>query len=360
MTGRNTPAEVLVSAAELAARCGGEVVGSPEVSLGGVAPLESAEPDKLAFLSNPKYLSQVHDTGAGAVVLSRADLDKLGADSDGRTWIVSANPYAFFARAAQLFAKAREARPGLAASAHVAPDAVVPDSCEIGPFVSIGAGAVLGERVRLLGHVHIGEGAAVGDDSVIHPHVSLYHGCVIGKRCIVHSGTVIGSDGFGFAPDFGPKGGEWVKIPQTGRAVVGDDVEIGANCSIDRGAMADTVIEPGCKLDNQIQIAHNVRVGAFTVIAGCAAIAGSTTVGKFCMIGGSANLAGHLTVADKTIISGGTSVTKSIAKPGQYTSVFPIMPHGDWEKNAALVRQLGSLRERLRKLENLFKSNSST
>jgi UDP-3-O-[3-hydroxymyristoyl] glucosamine N-acyltransferase len=191
----------------------------------------------------------------------------------------------------------------------------------------------------------------IGDDTLVYPQVSIYHGSTIGARCIIHSGAVIGADGFGFAPDFGADGGSWLKIPQTGTVMIGEAVEIGANTTIDRGAMADTVIEQGCKLDNQIQIAHNVHIGAFTVIAGRAAIAGSTKIGRYCIIGGAANLAGHLTIADKVTISGGTSITKSIQQAGQFTSVFPFMPHHEWEKNAAVIRQLHKMRMRVRQLE---------
>ncbi|MNL05286.1 UDP-3-O-(3-hydroxymyristoyl)glucosamine N-acyltransferase [compost metagenome] len=237
---------------------------------------------------------------------------------------------------------------------------MVPASCFIGPNVVIEAGARLGERVRVLANAFIGAGAEIGDDTLIYANVSVYHRCVVGVRNILHSGVVVGADGFGFAPDIGPAGVEYVKIPQVGRAVLGNDVEVGANTAIDRGAMADTVIEDGCKLDNQVQIAHNVRVGAHTVIAGCAAVAGSTRIGRFCVIGGSANFAGHLNIADRTTVSGGTSITKSITKPGgHYTSVFPFTTHGEWERNAAIVRGLSKLRERVVTLERRLRGQSA-
>lgn len=343
-----------IALAELARKLDAKLIGRSDVLVGGVAPLDCANPEQLAFLSNPHYLQQAIQSSAGAIIIGPNDLNKLG-DHQQRNWLVSPNPYACFARAAQLFFSIEQNKhkriPGRASTAVISPEAHIPTSCYIGPFVSIGAGVTLGERVVLEGHTHIAENTIIGDDTLIYPHVSIYRGAQIGAQCIIHSGAVIGSDGFGFAPDFGAQGGSWLKIPQTGNVIIGDEVEIGANTTIDRGAMANTIIEQGCKLDNQIQIAHNVQIGAFTVIAGAAAIAGSTKIGRYCMIGGAANIAGHLTIADKVIISGGTSITKSIHEAGQFTSVFPFMPHHDWEKNAAVIRQLNKLRLRLRQLE---------
>jgi UDP-3-O-[3-hydroxymyristoyl] glucosamine N-acyltransferase len=189
--------------------------------------------------------------------------------------------------------------------------------------------------------------------------VTLYHGCSLGQRNIIHSGTVIGSDGFGFAPDL--TAGEWVKVPQVGRVIIGDDVEIGSNTSIDRGAMADTIIENGCKIDNLVQIAHNVHIGALTVIAGNTAVAGSTTIGKMCMIGGSTSFSGHLKIADQTTISGGTTIIRSIEKSGQhFTSIFPMLPHSDWEKNAAILRGLDKMRQKMKDLEKQIKLLTDT
>ena len=231
--------------------------------------------------------------------------------------------------------------------------AVIPASCHIGPFVQIGPGARLGERTVLLGQISIGEGATLGDDCLIYPNVTIYHDCAVGDRCIIHSGAVIGADGFGFAPDFSSQGGQWLKIPQTGGVRIGQDVEVGACTTIDRGAMANTTIGDGCKIDNQVQIAHNVEIGVHTVIAGCAAIAGSTTIGNYCVIGGNANFAGHLQIADRTTVSGGTPVIRSITEPGTHiTGVFPSMPHSAWERNAAILRGLDKIRERIRSLES--------
>jgi len=225
----------------------------------------------------------------------------------------------------------------------------------VGPFCHIARGSKIGDRVVLDSNIAIGRDVSIGDDVHLYPNVSIYDGCIIGDRSIIHSGAVIGSDGFGFAPDLAV--GEWVKVPQVGIVELGCDVEIGSNTSIDRGAMNNTVIEDGCKIDNLVQIAHNVRIGTLTVIAGCAAIAGSTSIGKMCIIGGSANIAGHLNIADRTTISGGTNVIKSIVNSGQqFTSVYPMLPHADWEKNAAILRGLDKMRHKIRDLERQIKS----
>lgn len=341
---------------DIVARFGGELIGAGTVTVDGLAPLDRAAACQLAFLSNPLYLAQVSDSKAGAVILSRADFDKLPGH-EGRSWIIASNPYAYFARVAQMFAAAAEPAvvPGVHPSAVVDPSAVIPATASIGPNTVIEAGVRLGERVRIVGNAFIGRGSTLGDDVLLYPNATLYHGTVIGARCIIHAGAVIGSDGFGFAPDFTAAGGEWVKIPQVGRAVIEDDVEIGASTSIDRGAMADTVIERGCKIDNQVQIGHNVRVGAYTVIAGCAGIAGSSTIGRHCMIGGAVGVAGHVTIGDRVIVTAKSGVSKSIPGPGIFTSAFPAMPNADWNKNAAIMRNLDKMRDRLRGLEATVK-----
>lgn len=345
------------SAIELAEQFQASLVGDGFRMLRGLAPLEVAQSEQISFLSNPLYRQQAIASNAGALILNQADLSYLqdhGTNSANRVYFVSKNPYATFARMAQWFAKQSTPQylPGVSQMAVVHPSAEVPSSCHIGPFVQIGPGVRLGERVAILGQVSLGENSVIGDDTLIYPNVSVYHASMIGERCIIHSGAVIGADGFGFAPDFSAQVGEWVKIPQTGAVHIGHDVEIGACTTIDRGAMANTLIGNGCKIDNQVQIAHNVSVGAHTVIAGCAAIAGSTSIGSFCVIGGNANFAGHLTIADRTTISGGTAVIRSITEPGTHlTGVFPSMPHSLWEKNAAILRGLDKIRQRIRNLE---------
>jgi UDP-3-O-[3-hydroxymyristoyl] glucosamine N-acyltransferase len=346
------------TAIELAEQFQVSLVGDGSLVLHGLAPLERAQANQIAFLSNPLYRQQASDSAAGALILSQSDLNFLQANpranATQRTYFVSKNPYASFARMAQHFAKASAPvyAPGIHVSAVIDSSVSIPASCHIGPFVQIGSGVRLGERVTLLGNISIAINCNIASDTMIYPNVSLYSETSIGERCIIHSGAVIGADGFGFAPDFSASGGEWVKIPQTGAVVIGNDVEIGASTTIDRGAMSDTVIGSGTKIDNQVQIAHNVMIGNCCVIAGCAAISGSTKIGNFCIIGGAANFAGHLTIADRTTVSGNTSIIRSITQPGQhYTGVYPSMLHSAWEKNAAILRGLDKIRQRLRLLD---------
>ena len=346
------------TAIELAEQFQVSLVGDGSHALQGLAPLERAQPSQISFLSNPLYRQQASDSSAGGLIVNQADLDFLeanpGGNSAGRVYFVSKNPYATFARMAQHFAKfsAPVYAPGIHPSAVIDSSVAIPASCHIGPFVQIGPGVKLGERVVLLGNTSIARNSNIGSDTLIYPNVSVYSETAIGERCIIHSGAVIGADGFGFAPDFSATGAEWVKIPQTGAVVIGNDVEIGASTTIDRGAMSNTIIGNGTKIDNQVQIAHNVVVGNCCVIAGCAAISGSTKIGNFCIIGGAANFAGHLTIADRTTVSGNTSIIRSITEPGQhYTGVYPSMLHGAWEKNAAILRGLDKIRQRLRLLD---------
>ena len=319
---------------EIVRQLGGEVAGDATVAVGGVATLDEAGPGEITFLANPRYRRRLAATRAGAVILGPRDRDATGIPR-----IVSDNPYAYYARTVALFHPPKTAVAGVHPSAAVDASAVVAASAEIGPFAVIAAGARVGERARIGAGSVVGEGASVGDDSLLYPHVTIYHGCVVGARCILHSGAVIGADGFGMAPD----AGRWVKIPQVGRAVLGDDVEVGANTTIDRGALGDTIIEEGVKIDNQVQVAHNCRIGAHSVIAGCTGISGSTTIGRHCVIGGGAGLVGHITIADGVTVSGMTFVTKSITEPGVYSSGLPMMAHADWLKNTAHLRRLNEI-----------------
>ena len=354
------------TAIELAEQFQVSLVGDGSLALQGLAPLERAQSSQISFLSNPLYRQQASDSSAGGLIVSKSDLDFLqanpGAYSAQRVYFVSKNPYASFARMAQHFAKVSAPiyTPGVHPSAVIDPSVIIPASCHIGPFVQIDSGVKLGERVALLGNISVARNSNIASDTLIYPNVSIYSETQIGERCIIHSGAVIGADGFGFAPDFSATGGEWVKIPQTGAVVIGNDVEIGASTTIDRGAMTDTVIGSGTKIDNQVQIAHNVTVGNCCVIAGCAAISGSTKIGNFCIVGGAANFAGHLTIADSTTVSGNTSIIRSITQPGQhYTGVYPSMLHSAWEKNAAILRGLDKIRQRLRLLDKSKQSEST-
>ncbi|WP_018992028.1 UDP-3-O-(3-hydroxymyristoyl)glucosamine N-acyltransferase [Aromatoleum toluclasticum] len=326
---------------ELVARLGGELVGDPATVVGRVATLDQAGEGDLAFLANPKYQSRLRDCRASAVIVAPA----ARALSD-RPLIVTNDPYAYFARVAQLFNPPEVFVPGVHPTASVA--SPIPSSVSVGPGASVEADVMLGEGVVIGPGCRVARGASIGARTRLHANVSIYAGCVLGAGCIVHSGAVIGSDGFGFARE---RDGSWIKIPQVGRVVVGDDVEIGANTTIDRGALDDTVIGKGVKLDNQIQIGHNVRVGDYTAIAGCVGVAGSTTIGARCMIGGQAGIIGHLSIADDVVVSAGTLVTKSIMKPGVYTANLPVQGHADWVKNFAHLRHLDALVDRIRALE---------
>ena len=334
------------SLAELAGRFGGTVLGDAAVRISQVAPLETAGPGELSFLTNRKYQKLLSTTRAAAVLVSEDS-----ADAARLPRIICTNPYASYARIAALINPEVRPAAGIHAKAVVDAQASVAVSASVGPGAVIEKGAQIGEGVVLGANCFVGQGARIGADSRLHPNVTIYHDCVIGERVILHSGVVIGADGFGMAMDEG----RWLKIPQIGRVVIGNDVEVGASTTIDRGALDDTVIEEGVKLDNQIQIGHNCHIGAHTAIAGCTGIAGSTRIGKHCMLGGNAMISGHLTIADRVVISGGTLVAKSITAPGTYTAVFPMQPHAEWLKNAALVRHLHELMERVRSLEGEVK-----
>jgi UDP-3-O-[3-hydroxymyristoyl] glucosamine N-acyltransferase len=326
--------------AEIVARLGGEALGDAGTPLTGVATLDSAGPGQLAFLSNPKYRARAASSRAGAVIVGPGDRD---ATSGPR--IVADNPYAYYARAVALFNPVRAVTPGVHPTAVVDAGARVAAGAEVGPYAIIAAGCVVGEGALIGAHCSLGEGVAIGAGTRLNPHVTIYAGCSIGSRCILHSGVVIGADGFGMARE----GGSWIKIPQVGGVRVADDVEIGANTTIDRGALDDTVIEEGVKLDNQIQVAHNCVIGAHTVVAGCTGISGSVTIGRDCLIGGGVGIVGHLSICDGVTVSGFTLVTKSITRPGTYTSAMPFMPHSEWLRNAAHLRHLDDIARRVPK-----------
>ncbi|MFG6462797.1 UDP-3-O-(3-hydroxymyristoyl)glucosamine N-acyltransferase [Roseateles sp. DXS20W] len=331
---------------DLIAALGGDLLGGSDIRIARIAPLDEADAHSISFLANPRYQSQLTTTAAACVIVSPAMAEAAAARGAA---IVTPDPYLYFARLTQWWAaRTRPAvQAGVHASAVVSPDAMLGEGVEVGPLAVIEAGAVIGAGARIGAHCVIERNARVGEGTRLAPRVVLGHGCRIGARGIVHSGVVIGADGFGFAPS---KQG-FVKIEQLGHVVIGDDVEIGANTCVDRGALADTVIEDGVKLDNLIQIAHNVRIGRNTAMAGCGAIAGSTTIGANCTIGGAANIIGHLTIVDGVHITACTLVTRDIAQPGAYSGAYPFEENSSWQKNAATLRQLHTLRERVRALE---------
>ncbi len=337
--------------ADIAARFGGRVLGDADTMVNQIATLDSAQAGHLTFLASGKYRAQLAATRAGAVIVGEAD---AGVTQLPR--IVCDNPYAYFAKVSALLNPPPQVLPGIHSSAMIGEGAQIDPTAHIGPHVVVGAGAKIGAHCVIMAGCSIGAGTVIGEGARFYPQVVVYHGCVLGNKLIVHSGVVIGADGFGFAPEEG----RWLKIPQIGRVVIGDDVEIGANTTIDRGALGDTVIEDGVKLDNQIQVAHNVRIGAYTAIAGCVGIAGSTTIGHHCRIGGSAGILGHLQIADHVEISSFTLIGKSIHEPGSYTGIFPFSSNEEWRKNAVQLRHLNDLAKRIKQLEQEVAALNST
>lgn len=334
---------------QIVAQLGGRLIGDGSVEILQVGALSSAGRGQISFLTNPKYRAQLKTTHASAVIVS----EKNAGDTEIPR-IVHANPYAYYARVTALL------NPPPTRAQRVHETAVVlsplPVSVTVDAHVVVGRGVCLGENVVLYPGCVIGDDVSIGADTVIYPNVVIYPRCVIGARTIIHAGAVIGSDGFGFAQE----GERWVKIPQIGRVVIGDDVEIGANTSIDRGALDNTVIGNDVKLDNQIQIAHNVRIGDHSAMAGCVGVAGSTIFGKRCTVGGAGMISGHLEIGDDVHVSGGTLVGKNLKQPGQYTAVFPLEPHIDWLQNAAHLKRLAKLAARVEELEKKLEDMSKT
>ncbi len=321
----------------------------------GIQTLEKAGPRQIAFLTNPKYRDQLVTTSAGLVMVRLKDFESILEFIRGsqrpdvlQFWCL-ADPYLMYAKVQQWWVErsAFKPNPGIHPTAVVGEGARIATSAYIGPQAVIGDHTSIGENCQIEAGVVLGRHVSIGNSTLLHANVTVYDECEIGARCILHSGAVIGADGFGFANDKGT----WVKIPQVGRVIVADDVEIGANTTVDRGALDDTLIGVGVKLDNQIMVAHNVQVGDHTAMAGCVGIAGSTRIGARCTIGGAANIFGHLTIPDGTHVSGCTTVIASIKEAGAYTGIFPMDTHKSWEKTAATLIQLVALRSRVRELE---------
>lgn len=335
-----------ISLGSIVEALGGQLLGNPEALIVRLAPLATAAPQELAFVAQARYAHQVETTRAGALIVPPTLQDAAFERGD---CIVTPDPYLYFARLTQWWRQQHESKLPLVIDplARIHPDARVEDGVEVAAFAVIEAGALVESGARIGSHAVVGAGARIGPDTRLSPQVTVGERCVVGARCILHSGAVIGADGFGFAPHQG----RWVKIEQLGAVRIGDDVEIGANTCIDRGALDDTVIEDGVKLDNLIQIGHNVRIGAHTAMAGNAGVAGSATIGAHCTVGGGAVILGHLSLADGVNVSAASVVTRSLSKPGLYTGMFPIDDNASWEKNAASLKQLNRLRERLKAVE---------
>jgi len=332
--------------ADLAAQIGATLDGDGDVVVTRVATLEHAGPDSLSFLAQPRFRPLLATTRAGAVIVAPAD-----AGATQLPKLVHANPYAAYAKASTLLNPVAPVQPGIDATARVGRDATIEPSAFIGPYAVIGARVTIGARAFIGAHAFVGDDCEIGDDTYLHPRVSLYARSVIGARTIVHSGAVIGADGFGMAEE----DGRWIKIPQLGRVCIGADCEIGANTTIDRGAIDDTVIEDDVKLDNQIQVGHNCRIGAHTAIAGCTGIAGSVTIGRNVRIAGAVNVSGHLTIPDGTVIMGAATVFGTLDKAGVYAGTFPLMPYDEWRQAAATVRRLRALARRIAEIERALR-----
>lgn len=340
-----------VTVAEIVSALGGELLGAGETTIERIGSLESTAPQTISFLANPRYRSQLAQSSAACVIVA-AD---LRADVAGRTSaILTPDPYLYFARLTQWWAQRTRGRQpvGVMPQAVVYPGARLADGIYVGPFAVIEVGAEIGEGAVIGAQSYVGRGARIGAYTRLAPRVTVGADCVVGERCIFHSGVVIGADGFGFAPHEGA----WEKIEQLGAVRIGNDVELGANTCVDRGALEDTVLEDGVKLDNLVQIGHNVHIGAHTAMAGCVGVAGSARIGAHCTVGGAAIILGHLTLADGVHISAASVVTRSLFKPGHYSGIFPLDDNQSWEKNAATLRNLHALRERVRALEKQFKS----
>lgn len=327
----------------LAKAIGAKLEGDEGILINGLATLKQAQPGQLGFLANPQYRNQLHTTQASAVIIAPEMKNECSVAA-----LLMPNPYLGYAKASRLFDRKPVPEAGF-----VHPSAVIAPSARVHASVHIGANVVVEDRAHLSEGVKIGPGCVVGADtkigvgSFLFANVTLYHQVKIGARCVLHSGVVIGADGFGFANDQG----RWEKIAQLGRVCIGDDVEIGAGTTIDRGALDDTVIGHGVILDNQVQIAHNVKIGNHTAIAGCSAIAGSTVIGEYCTIAGAVGVVGHISIADRVHITAMTLVTKSITKAGVYSSGTGMDAHESWKKNAARFRQLDNMNRRIKKLE---------
>ncbi|MGN0919007.1 MAG: UDP-3-O-(3-hydroxymyristoyl)glucosamine N-acyltransferase [Oxalobacter sp.] len=338
---------------ELVDRFGGQLIGDGNVEVTGFAPLDDAKADSITFLTNPKLRNEVAACKAAALIISPKDNQIVGEQFAG-VRIVASNPYAYFAHAAQLFQSLKTVSPvpGIHPSACIDPAAEIAPSATIGPFVTVEAGVKIGENCHIEAGCFIGRNAKIGAGCHFFPRVVFMYECEIGERSVLRPGAVIGCEGFGFANE----NGVWVKIPQTGRVVIGNDVQIGANTTIDRGALADTIVENGVKLDNQIQIGHNCHIGENSAMAGCVGVAGSATFGKNCTVGGAAMIGGHLTIADGVHVTASSVVQSSIEKRGIYSGFYPLAPHRDWEKSAVLIRRLGSMRDKIRELEKIIQT----
>ncbi|EKN48424.1 MULTISPECIES: UDP-3-O-(3-hydroxymyristoyl)glucosamine N-acyltransferase [Pseudomonas syringae group] len=335
---------------QLAEFLGATLRGDKDKDINGLATLQEAGPDQISFLANPQYRRFLIDTQAAAVLLKPADADSFAGDA-----LLVPDPYLAYARISHLFDPKPKAAAGIHPTAVIADDAVVDPAASIGAFAIVESGARIAAQVTVGAHCFIGARCEIGEGGWLAPRVTLYHDVRIGKRVVIQSGAVLGGEGFGFANEKGV----WQKIAQIGGVSIGDDVEIGVNTAIDRGALADTRIGNGVKLDNQIQIAHNVQIGDHTAMAACVGISGSTKIGKHCMLAGGVGLVGHIEICDGVFITGMTMVTHSITEPGSYSSGTAMQPAAEWRKSAARLRKIDDMARRLQKLEKMVETVTS-
>ncbi|WP_410480169.1 UDP-3-O-(3-hydroxymyristoyl)glucosamine N-acyltransferase [Pseudomonas sp. DCA-1] len=333
---------VTMTLGQLAEALGATLKGPEALQITGLATLQEAGPGQLSFLANPQYRKFLDDSQAAAVLLKAADAEGFAGNA-----LIVADPYLAYARISHLFDPKPKVVAGIHPSAVVAEDAQVDASASIGPFAVIESGARIAANVSVGAHCVVGARCVIGEGGWLAPRVTLYHDVTIGKRVVIQSGAVIGGEGFGFANEKGI----WRKIAQIGGVTIGDDVEIGVNTAVDRGALSDTRIGDGVKLDNQIQIAHNVQIGDHTAMAACVGISGSTRIGKHCMLAGGVGLVGHIDICDNVFVSGMTMVTRSITEPGSYSSGTAMQPLAEWRKSAARIRHLDDMAKRLQQLE---------
>ncbi len=321
-----------------------KLVGDENCLIHGLGTLSGAGPGQLSFLSNKSYLDQLASSQASAIIISGSLAERAN-----HNLLISEQPYVSFARASELFANSPAITQGVHATAQVADDVQLADEVSIGPYAVIESGVSVGKGSVIGAHCFVGESSKIGENCHLYNNVTLYHGSKIGNKVIVHTGTVLGADGFGFAFD----GEKSIKIHQLGAVSVGNDVEIGAGTTIDRGAIDDTVIEDGVKIDNQVQIGHNTRIGEHSVICGCTAIAGSANIGKYCVLGGASGMVGHISIADGVQVSAMSLVNRSITEPGTYSSGTGQMKTSDWKRAIVRFQQLENISQRLKELEKL-------
>ena len=327
---------------QLATRLGAILKGDSELLITGLATLQDAGAGQLSFLANAQYRKYLADTQAAAVLLTEADAEGFPGNA-----LIVANPYLAYAELSHAFDRKPQGVVGVHPSALVAADASIDPTASVGAYAVIESGAQIAAGVTISAHCFVGARSVIGEGGWLAPRVTLYHDVRIGRNVVIQSGAVIGGEGFGFANEKGV----WQKIAQIGGVLIGDNVEIGANTTVDRGALSDTVLGNGVKLDNQIMIAHNVQVGDNTAMAGCVGISGSTKIGKNCMIAGGVGMVGHIEVCDGVFVTGMTMVTRSITEPGSYSSGTAMQPANEWRKSAARIRQLDDMAKRLQQLE---------